>query len=123
MDKSNELAKFVKKTLDDIKSAVDGDYALEGSVDFELSVGVTKSIDGGFDIKILELGNKVSQDIIQTVCFSVRSKNDPEFKVNNIIQEKLANWLNQPNEKLLEDLNKLSANSKKPKLINDNTQG
>ena len=112
MNKSNELDKFVKQTLENIKSAVDGDYAIEGSINFELSMGVTKSIDGGFDIKIIELGNKVSHEIVQTVSFSVVSKDDPEFKVNKIIQEKLGNWLNQPNKKLLEDLNQLSIQNK-----------
>ena len=111
MVKSDEIIQFVQKTMNDLRSAVGEDNVIEGTVDFELSVGVNKSIDGGLDIKVLTLDNKVSKDIVQTVNFSVRSKKDPEFRVNNIIQEKLANWLNQSNEKLLEDLSKLG-NSK-----------
>ena len=108
MKESKEVQEFIQKSLSDIEKGLGKKYAIEGPVDFELSLGVNKSAKGGLNLKVLSLGCKKDAIIIQTVNFSIRSKEDPEFKTNRIIMTRLANWIDQPVEKMLGDLDKLS---------------
>lgn len=103
-----EIEDFIKKSMSEIESGLGEKYAIEGPVNFELSVGVVNSTEGGVNLQVLGLGTKRNDDVVQTVNFSIRSKEDPEFKMNNVVMSKLANWLNQPIENILQDLENLS---------------
>jgi len=103
-----EIEDFIKKSMSEIESGLGEKYAIEGPVNFELSVGVVNSTEGGVNLQVLGLGSKRNDDVVQTVNFSIRSKEDPEFKMNNVVMSKLANWLNQPIENILQDLENLS---------------
>ncbi|MBI2005576.1 MAG: hypothetical protein HYS80_02320 [Candidatus Aenigmarchaeota archaeon] len=96
-----EIEDFIKKSMTEIEAGLGEKYAIEGPVNFELSVGIVKSTEGGFNLQVLGMGAKRNDDVIQTVNFSIRSKEDPEFKMNNVVMSKLAKWLNQPIEKML----------------------
>ena len=118
MDGSDMLIKdFIKKAMSEIESGIGSKYAVEGAVNFELSVGLARSTKGGFNLKVLELGSEKKNDAVHTVDFSIRSKEDDEFQVQQIIMAKLRAFLDQPNEKILQDLNELSKNSGKQKKI------
>ncbi|MBI2653471.1 hypothetical protein HYX02_01535 [Candidatus Woesearchaeota archaeon] len=112
-----QIEDFIKESMKEIEAGLGEKYAIEGPVDFELSVGIVDSTEGGFNLKVLGLGAKRSDDVVQTVNFSIRSKEDPEFKMNNIVMSKLANWLNQPMDKIIQDLDNLNKMSQNKKII------
>ena len=109
MSKSNiEIEDFIKKSMVEIEAGLGTKYAIEGPVNFELSLGVVNSTEGKFNLQVLGLGTNRKDDVIQTVTFSIRSKEDPEFKMNNVVMSKLSKFIDQPTEKILQDLSKLS---------------
>ena len=118
MEKENLLIKdFIQRTLEEIESSLEDKYAVEGPVNFSLEVGISKSVKGGFNIKVLDLGGKAENEAVQTVEFSIRSKEDPEFQVTQQIMGKLNTFLSQPNQKILEDLSRLPGNKANNKTI------
>ena len=118
MDKSDMLIKdFVEKTMSEIESARGSKYALEGPVNFGLSVGIAKTNEGKIDLKVLGMSREKSRDVIQTVDFSIQSKEDTAFQVNQLVMSKLKKFLDQPNEKILEVLQGLDKSNQKPKQI------
>ena len=111
--KEMQIKDFIQETMKEIESAINEKYSIEGSVDFELEVGITKTKKNGLNLKVVELGTEKNKDSIQRVNFSIRSKTDPQLQLQQTINSKLNTFLSQPVEKIIDDLNKLPKQEEK----------
>lgn len=93
---------FIKKTMEKIESGLGSKYAIDGAVNFELSLGISKETQGGFKINVLGIGRKVSDEATQIVDFSVVAKDSPDYEAQKLFMSKIRDFLSQPNDKIIE---------------------
>ena len=85
---------FVKKAIAEIETAIPEKYALDGSVDFELSLQITGSTAAGINIKVVDFGKERSKETTQTVSFSIRPKGDIDYQIEELLKSKFKSALN-----------------------------
>lgn len=107
------IEEFIKQTMAKVELGLGDKYAVDGAVNFELSLGITNETKGNFNIKVLGIGRNVSDEAIQTVNFSVVSKESPDYEAQKLLMTKLKDFLSLPNEEILQFL------QKNPKLIEE----
>jgi hypothetical protein len=54
------IAEFIQKTIKEIETSLPEGYAVDESIDFEISVTTTESTGGGIDLKVFS--GKLSDD-------------------------------------------------------------
>src|SRR3989338_1948721 len=99
-DKGVLIEEFMKETLSKIEEGLGSKYAIDGAVNFELSLGVAKETQGSLNINVLGLGRKINEEATQIVHFSVVAKNNPDYEAQQLFMSKIRDFLNQPNEKI-----------------------
>jgi len=84
------LQEFVRKTIEEITSGLPGDYVVDDTIDFEVSVTTSTNKSGGIEIKVLSGEISKENELVQKVFFSVinhKDKTQAEKRAaNNIIK-------------------------------------
>jgi hypothetical protein len=87
---SISLQEFVRKTIDEVNSALPKGYVIEDAIDFELSVTTTNTRNGGIEIKVLSGKVEKENQTVQSVYFSVINEKDKakseKNSINNILK-------------------------------------
>ncbi len=107
MKQENVLIKdFIQKAMSEIKSGLGSEYALDGSVQFELSVILSSSAKGGFSLRVLGLGGDIGansdDEVVHTVAFSIRSKDDLNHQLEEELMKKFSEFLKQQEQKMIQ---------------------
>ena len=84
------LQEFVRKTIEETTSGLPGDYVVDDTIDFEVSVTTSTNKSGGIEIKVLSGEISKENELVQKVFFSVinhKDKTQAEKRAaNNIIK-------------------------------------
>ncbi|MBS3096045.1 hypothetical protein J4480_01240 [Candidatus Woesearchaeota archaeon] len=72
------LTEFVNQSITKIMAGLPNGIKLKDSIDFELSVVLTKGVDGSFAFNVLKLGANKKTEEFQKIRFSVTDK-EPEI--------------------------------------------
>jgi hypothetical protein len=70
------LQEFIRKTIEEINSGLPGDYVVDDTIDFEVSVTTSTNKSGGLEIKILSGEISKNNELVQKVFFSIINHKD-----------------------------------------------
>ena len=71
-DNGTPIKDYIESAIAQIKSSLPADARVEGTVDIEISTFLEKGKDGGFNIKVLNLGAKVSESQIHRITVPIK---------------------------------------------------
>lgn len=76
------ITEFIKKTINEIESALPTGYAVDESIKFEISVTTMKTKGGGIDLKVVSGKLSDDKEVVQKINFSVinAEQRDLDFK-------------------------------------------
>ena len=80
--KQLSISEFIQKTISEIESSLPGGYAIDDSIDFEISVTTTETAGGGIDLKVISGKLTDGHEIVQKINFSIIDavKKDKDLK-------------------------------------------
>ncbi|MBK8086846.1 MAG: hypothetical protein IPK31_02095 [Chitinophagaceae bacterium] len=70
------LQEFIRKVVEEINSGLSGDYVVDDTIDFEVSVTTSTNKSGGLEIKVLTGEISKSNELVQKVFFSIINQKD-----------------------------------------------
>lgn len=79
--KEPSLTEFIQKTIDEINNALPDGYAIDESIDFEISVITTRTKEGGLDVKVVSGKMTDDKEILQKINFSIVNSEEQEKSI------------------------------------------
>lgn len=71
---STNLSAFVKQTVEDLNHSMPEGWELDQTIQFEVTVITTETLEGKIDIKILSAGGNTKGEAVQKMNFSITHK-------------------------------------------------
>ena len=71
MEKSEELEKFVRSTIESIKKGTPDGFTIRGPVEFELAVVKIKEATGGFKLFVVDASGKYDKEALSRIKFKI----------------------------------------------------
>src|SRR3989338_3948121 len=78
------LTEFVNQSITKIMAGLPNGIKLKDSIDFELSVVLTKGVDGGFAFNVLKLGANKKTEEFQKIRFSPILKATHKYRKDKV---------------------------------------